>query len=71
MAQLFGRPVQAVEVPLSLVRESSADMGAMWSYLHGPGYRVDIPALHRCYPDIPWTTFADWAGTVGRQLSPE
>ncbi|MGP4089933.1 NmrA family NAD(P)-binding protein [Streptomyces sp. KR55] len=71
LEQLFGRPVQAVEVPLSLVRESNADMGAMWSYLQGPGYRVDIPALHRSYPDIPWTTFADWASTVAKELSPE
>ncbi|MGW6356979.1 NmrA family NAD(P)-binding protein [Streptomyces sp. NPDC055092] len=68
LEQLFGRPVQAVEVPLSLVRESNADMGAMWSYLQGPGYRVDIPALHRSYPDIPWTTFADWVGTLAKEV---
>jgi hypothetical protein len=36
-------------------------MQAMWRFLAGPGYRVDIPALHTTYPDVPWTSFADWA----------
>jgi len=32
----------------------------MWRFLNGPGYRVDIQALHRANPDA-WTSFADWA----------
>ncbi|MFE7539265.1 hypothetical protein [Streptomyces platensis] len=36
-------------------------MHAMWTFLNGPGYRVDIPALHDAHPEIPWTGFADWA----------
>jgi hypothetical protein len=35
--------------------------GQMWRFLNGPGYRVDIPALHSANPDIAWTSFADWA----------
>lgn len=29
--------------------------------LNGPGYRVDIDALHTANPDIAWTSFVDWA----------
>jgi len=36
-------------------------MFAMWRFLNGPGYRVDIQALHGANPDIAWTSFADWA----------
>jgi hypothetical protein len=35
-------------------------MGAMWDFLGREGYRVDMNALHRAYPDISWTSFADW-----------
>ncbi|MEV5673014.1 NmrA/HSCARG family protein, partial [Streptomyces sp. NPDC052503] len=34
---------------------------AMWTFLNGPGYRVDIPALHDAHPEIPWTSFEYWA----------
>ncbi|MGV4981149.1 hypothetical protein ACWC0C_27795 [Streptomyces sp. NPDC001709] len=33
----------------------------MWTFLNGPGCRVDIPALHTAHPEIRWTTFAGWA----------
>ncbi|MEU9475982.1 NmrA/HSCARG family protein [Streptomyces sp. NPDC048191] len=55
----LGREVRHEQVPLTAV--VNPDMHAMWSFLNGPGYRVDIPALHAAHPDIHWTTFADWA----------
>jgi len=54
-----GRPVRLEQTPLESIR--SPDMYAMWRFLNGPGYRVDIQALHRANPDIAWTSFADWA----------
>jgi hypothetical protein len=33
----------------------------MWQFLNGPGYRVDVERLRDRYPDIAWTSFADWA----------
>jgi hypothetical protein len=33
----------------------------MWRFLNGPGYRVDLEALHAANPDIAWQSFADWA----------
>ncbi|MEW2296765.1 NmrA/HSCARG family protein [Streptomyces sp. NPDC006743] len=55
----LGREVRHEYVPLSAI--DNADMHAMWTFLNGPGYRVDIPALHAAHPDIHWTGFADWA----------
>ncbi|MFD7135749.1 NmrA/HSCARG family protein [Streptomyces sp. NPDC059894] len=55
----LGREVRHEQVPLAAV--GNPDMHAMWTFLNGPGYRVDIPALHDAHPEIPWTRFADWA----------
>jgi uncharacterized protein YbjT (DUF2867 family) len=71
LSTAVGRPVRHEETPLQSI--SSPDMHAMWRFLNGPGYRVDIPALHSASPDIAWTSFADWAqhtfgsGSLARQ----
>lgn len=57
----LSRPVDYQQTPLSAVRSASADMGAMWDYLRGPGYHVDIAALQARYPDSTSTSFTDWA----------
>jgi hypothetical protein len=59
LSATMGRPVRHEQTPLESI--SSPDMHAMWRFLNGPGYRVDIPALHSANPDIAWTSFADWA----------
>jgi uncharacterized protein YbjT (DUF2867 family) len=63
LQRVLHRPVEPVQVPLAVVHESSADMGAMWDFINREGYSVDIGALHRSYPDIAWTTFAAWAAS--------
>ncbi|OIJ94140.1 NmrA/HSCARG family protein [Streptomyces colonosanans] len=55
----LGREVRHRQVPLTAV--VNPDMHAMWTFLNGPGYRVDIPALHAAHPEVPWSSFADWA----------
>ncbi|GGZ06429.1 NmrA/HSCARG family protein [Streptomyces olivaceoviridis] len=55
----LGREVRHEQVPLAAIR--NPDMHAMWAFLNGPGYRVDIPALHAAHPQIRWTPFAEWA----------
>lgn len=59
LSSAVGRRVRLEQTPLESIR--SPDMYAMWQFLNGPGYRVDIQALHRANPDITWTSFADWA----------
>jgi hypothetical protein len=53
------RPVRHEQVPLESI--ANPDMRTMWQFLAGPGYRIDIPALHAAHPDLRWTTFTDWA----------
>jgi uncharacterized protein YbjT (DUF2867 family) len=53
------RPVR--HEPLSLDAIGSPDMHAMWEFLNGPGYQVDITALHDAHPHLSWTSFAGWA----------
>ncbi|MEU5208767.1 NmrA/HSCARG family protein [Streptomyces sp. NPDC020742] len=59
LSAALGREVRHEHVPLTAI--SNPDMHAMWTFLNGPGYSVDIPALHDAHPEIPWTDFADWA----------
>jgi hypothetical protein len=36
-------------------------MHAMWTFLNGPGYQVDLETLHAAHPDIEWQSFSVWA----------
>lgn len=55
----LGRPVRHEPVPLDAI--ANPDMHAMWEFLNGPAYQVDIAALRAAYPHLSWTSFADWA----------
>lgn len=59
LSAALGRPVRHEQTPLESIR--NPDMHAMWTFLNGPGYRVDLDALHASNPDIVWQSFADWA----------
>ena len=68
LSDAMGRHVRYAEVPMSSVRRGSADMAAMWEFLRGAGYQVDIAALRRDFPAVGWTSFTGWAD---RALGPE
>lgn len=59
LSAALGRPVRHEQTSLESIR--NPDMHAMWTFLNGPGYRVDLDALHASNPDIVWQSFADWA----------
>jgi uncharacterized protein YbjT (DUF2867 family) len=59
LSAALGRPVRHEQTPLESIR--NPDMHAMWRFLNGPAYRVDLEALHAANPDIVWQSFADWA----------
>jgi hypothetical protein len=61
LSDALGRHVRYAEVSMSCVRRGSADMAAMWEFLRGAGYQVDITALRRDYPAVGWTSFTGWA----------
>jgi uncharacterized protein YbjT (DUF2867 family) len=59
LSAALGRPVRHAQTPLESIRDP--DMHAMWQFLNGPGYRVDLAALHAANPDIAWQSFTVWA----------
>lgn len=55
-----------VRIPLDEIRARSEDLGAMYTFLTDPGYGIDVAAVRARYPEVAWTSFADWAaGIVG------
>lgn len=58
----LARPVRHEQSALSSI--VNPDMRAMWQFLTGPGYQVDIDALRAAHPGMLWTSFADWANHV-------
>jgi uncharacterized protein YbjT (DUF2867 family) len=59
LSAAVGRDVRPEQTPLASIR--NPDMHAMWTFLNGPGYRVDIASLRAANPDIHWTSFVEWA----------
>jgi uncharacterized protein YbjT (DUF2867 family) len=59
LSAVLGRPVRHEQTPLESI--GNPDMHAMWNFLNGTGYKVDLGALHAAHPDIEWQSFADWA----------
>ncbi|WP_354698476.1 hypothetical protein DSM112329_04158 [Paraconexibacter sp. AEG42_29] len=60
MAQALGAVYE--QVPLAAIEQRSADLGAMYRFLAGEGYGIDVDAVRRTYPEVTWTTFREWAG---------
>ncbi|MFE9657811.1 NmrA family NAD(P)-binding protein [Micromonospora sp. NPDC006431] len=67
LSAALGREVRHERVPLAEI--GNPDMHAMWTFLNGSGYQVDIAALHAAHPEVGWTSFAEWADrTFGSAL---
>ena len=59
MAQALG--MTFVRVPIAEIQARSPDLAAMYTFLSGRGYEIDVPALRGRYPEVGWLSFADWA----------
>ncbi|BDG08538.1 NmrA/HSCARG family protein [Anaeromyxobacter paludicola] len=53
--------IDYVPVPVEAVRSRSEDLGRMFQWLDEVGYRVDLAALRRRFPEVAWHDFAGWA----------
>jgi uncharacterized protein YbjT (DUF2867 family) len=62
MAAAFG--ARFVELPLTDVKARSADLGAMYAFLAGPGYGIDVAAVRARYPEVAWQSFAAWTAAL-------
>ena len=54
LSRVAGRTIQYVQGPIE-------GMEIMYQWFDKVGYSVDIPSLHREYPEIGWHTFEEWA----------
>ena len=61
LSRAIGRPINYQEIPLAAARQQSEDVALMFEWFDRVGYDVDIAALHRDFPEVPWHSFADWA----------
>jgi uncharacterized protein YbjT (DUF2867 family) len=59
MASALG--ARYVRLDLASVRQRSPDLAAMYEFLSGPGYGIDVVKVRNDYPEVPWQSFADWA----------
>ncbi|MFE4796111.1 NmrA family NAD(P)-binding protein [Streptomyces sp. NPDC057908] len=64
MAEEIGRAAGGTvafrQTPLADLCTTSPDMFAMYSFLADTGYQVDLEALRRQFPTVPWTPYAAW-----------
>ena len=59
MAAAFG--VRYEPVSIDAIRSRSEDLAAMYEFLSGDGYGIDVAAYGARYPEVAWTPFASWA----------
>jgi uncharacterized protein YbjT (DUF2867 family) len=60
LSVLAGRPIRYRQTGLETVAARSKDLAAMYRFLNGTGYQVNIAAIKATFPDVDWTTFSDW-----------
>lgn len=61
LSRVTGRQIEYIPLSLEQAREQSEDLQRMWQWDEQVGAQVDIPALHRDYPEIHWHSFEEWA----------
>jgi len=61
ISEVSGRNIEYVQTPLEQVRAMSEEFALNLEWLIREGYSVDIPGLHREFPEIGWETFEEWA----------
>ena len=55
-------------LPLSVVKQQSDDMAAMFEWFDRVGYNVDIPELHRTFSDVNWQSYSQWVESLDWQF---
>ena len=60
LTRITGHQIIYEALPVSVVNQQSDDMVAMFEWLDRVGYNVDIPELHRSFPEVNWQSFSQW-----------
>lgn len=59
-SRAYGHAVTYQEVPLAVAETYSPDLARMFCYFQEVGLHIDIPTLHKSYPEVDFHTFARW-----------
>jgi len=59
LSEALGREIRHERTPPAAIGDP--DMRAMWDFLGGPGYQVDVAGLHAAHPEVRWTSYEEWA----------
>ena len=60
LSEKTGHPISFESFSVAVLKEQDADMGAMFEWFDRVGYNVDIPALHKEFPDVHWQNYSQW-----------
>jgi uncharacterized protein YbjT (DUF2867 family) len=62
LSRVTGKKFSYFQVPIEMIRKAMGEDGAkMYEWFERVGYQVDMPALHREFPEVDWHTFESWA----------
>ncbi len=61
LTRITGHQVIYEALPVSVVKQQSDDVAAMFEWFDRVGYNVDIPELHRSFSDVNWQSYLQWA----------
>jgi len=68
LTRITGHHVIYEALPVSVVKQQSDDMAAMFEWFDRIGYNVDIPELHRSFSDVNWQSYSQWAASQDWQF---
>lgn len=61
LGEVLTREIAFHQIPMDQIRAFSEDMALMYEWFISTGYAVDIPALHKRFPEVRWHRFGEWA----------
>jgi uncharacterized protein YbjT (DUF2867 family) len=65
-SRVLGKPVRSQQLPMPLVRVAlGKEFYQMFRWFNEEGFRADIMALRRCYPEVHLQTLEEWLRSEG------
>ena len=68
LTRITGHHVIYEALPVSVVKQQSDDMAAMFEWFDRIGYNVDISELHRSFSDVNWQSYSQWVASQDWQF---
>jgi len=68
LTRITGHQFTYEALPVSVVKEQSDDMGAMFEWFDSVGYNVDVPKFHKSFSDVDWQSYSQWVDSQDWQF---